>query len=199
MQLTWFGHSAFRLEYAGTVIMIDPFLANPTFKGDHKAAYAGTQYVLLSHGHGDHIGSTVEICAATGATLIANACVPILLISYGISLYGQRVLGASGRRRDIVLATTLKLVAMPVIAWAVAEFAFGLSPHDILIVTVLAALPTLTDFDIGIMAPIDFSAPNANFIPGFTRIFNTKYFINQIQDTVPVPLSDQPVDVAAAG
>ncbi len=64
---------------------------------------------------------------------------------------------------------------------------------------VLAALPTLTDFDIGIMAPIDFSAPNANFIPGFTRIFNTKYFINQIQDTVPVPLSDEPVDVAAAG
>jgi ABC-type branched-subunit amino acid transport system substrate-binding protein len=64
---------------------------------------------------------------------------------------------------------------------------------------VLAAMSTITDFDIGITAPIDFSAPNTNFIPGFTRIFNTKYFINQIQDTVPVPLSDQPVDVAAAG
>ena len=55
------------------------------------------------------------------AVLIANACVPILLISYGISLHGQRVLGASGRRRDVVLATTLKLLAMPVIAWAVAR------------------------------------------------------------------------------
>ncbi|MGU3643592.1 AEC family transporter [Microbacterium sp. C23T] len=76
------------------------------------------------------------------AMLIANACVPILLIAYGISLHGQRVLGASGRRRDIVLATTLKLIAMPVIAWAVAEFLFGLSAHDVLIVTVLAALPT---------------------------------------------------------
>lgn len=64
---------------------------------------------------------------------------------------------------------------------------------------VLAALPTLTDFDIGVMAPIDFSAPNANFIPGFTRIFNTKYFLNEIQDTILVPLSDQPVDVAPAG
>ena len=73
---------------------------------------------------------------------IANACVPILLISYGISLHGQRVLGASGRRRDIVLATTLKLVAMPVIAWAVAEFVFGLAAPDVLVVTVLAALPT---------------------------------------------------------
>lgn len=76
------------------------------------------------------------------AMLIANACVPILLISYGISLYGQRVLGPSGRRRDIVLASSLKLIAMPVIAWAVAEFIFGLDAHDVLIVTVLAALPT---------------------------------------------------------
>jgi ABC-type branched-subunit amino acid transport system substrate-binding protein len=64
---------------------------------------------------------------------------------------------------------------------------------------VLAALPTITDFDIGIMAPIDFSAPNANFIPGFTRIFNTKYYFNEIQDTILVPLSPDPVDVAAAG
>ncbi len=76
------------------------------------------------------------------AILIANACVPILLISYGISLHGQRVLGASGRRRDVVLATLLKLLAMPLIAWALARFAFGLSAHDVLIVTVLAALPT---------------------------------------------------------
>lgn len=76
------------------------------------------------------------------AQLLADACVPLLLIAYGISLHGQRVLGASGRRRDIVLAATLKLVAMPVIAWAVAEFVFDLSAHDVLIVTVLAALPT---------------------------------------------------------
>lgn len=75
-------------------------------------------------------------------TLIANAYVPIILISYGISLHGQRVLGASGRRRDIVLATGLKLIAMPVVAWAVAEFVFGLGEQDVLVVTVLAALPT---------------------------------------------------------
>ena len=76
------------------------------------------------------------------AVLIANACVPILLISYGISLHGQRVLGATGRRRDVVVASTLKLLVMPVLAWALARFVFGLSAHDVLIVTVLAALPT---------------------------------------------------------
>ncbi len=76
------------------------------------------------------------------AKLIANACVPVLLISYGISLHGQRVFGAVGRRRDVVLAATLKLVVMPLVAWAVAEFVFRMPPHDVLVVVTLAALPT---------------------------------------------------------
>ena len=75
-------------------------------------------------------------------TLVANACVPVLLISYGISLHGRRVLGTIGNRRDVVLASTLKLLVMPVAAWATAVFLFRLSPGDVLIVTVLAALPT---------------------------------------------------------
>lgn len=76
------------------------------------------------------------------AVLIANACVPILLISYGISLHGQRVLAGSGRRADVLLASALKLFAMPALAWAIGAFVFGLAPHDVLVVTVLAALPT---------------------------------------------------------
>src|SRR6478735_176184 len=76
------------------------------------------------------------------AVLIANACVPVMLISYGMSLVGQRVLAPSGRRRDVLLASALKLLVMPLIAWAIAEFVFGLSDQDVLIVVVLAALPT---------------------------------------------------------
>lgn len=90
------------------------------------------------------------------AQLIADACVPILLISYGISLHGQRVFGPSGRRRDILLASGLKLLVMPVTAWAVADFVFHLSAQDVLVVTVLAALPTAQNvfnyaqrFDVG--------------------------------------------------
>ncbi|SDQ08020.1 AEC family transporter [Microbacterium sp. cf332] len=74
--------------------------------------------------------------------LIADACVPVLLIAYGMSLHGQRVLAPSGRRRDILLASGLKLVAMPLVAWAVAALLFRLSPAEVLAVTVLAALPT---------------------------------------------------------
>lgn len=76
------------------------------------------------------------------AVLLANACVPVLLISYGISLHGQRVLGSSGHRRDVLLASVLKLLVMPLLAWVVAQFVFGLSAHEVLIVVVLAALPT---------------------------------------------------------
>jgi predicted permease len=75
-------------------------------------------------------------------TLIANACVPIMLISYGISLHGQRVLTSPGHRRDIALATGLKLVVMPLVAWALGAFVFHLSPGGLLIVVVLASLPT---------------------------------------------------------
>lgn len=76
------------------------------------------------------------------AQLIADAAVPVLLISYGMSLHGQRVLGARGHRRDVILASGLKLAVMPAIAWFVAEVVFGLSSSEVLIVTVLAALPT---------------------------------------------------------
>jgi L-ascorbate metabolism protein UlaG (beta-lactamase superfamily) len=72
MKLTWFGHSAFRLDLPGATIMIDPFLANPTFHGHHPTAYRDATHVVLTHGHDDHTGSTVEICKATGATLVAN-------------------------------------------------------------------------------------------------------------------------------
>ena len=47
-----------------------------------------------------------------------------------------------GGRRDVIVATGLKLVAMPLVAWATAAFVFHLSPAETLIVTVLAALPT---------------------------------------------------------
>jgi L-ascorbate metabolism protein UlaG (beta-lactamase superfamily) len=72
MKITWFGHSAFRVDIAGASIMIDPFLENGTYKGDLKAAYGGATHVALTHGHDDHLGSTLEICKATGALLIAN-------------------------------------------------------------------------------------------------------------------------------
>jgi L-ascorbate metabolism protein UlaG (beta-lactamase superfamily) len=104
MKLTWFGHSAFRLDYAGAVIMLDPFLANPTFKGDVKAAYKGATHVVLSHGHSDHIGSTVEICQATGATLVANPEVSGYLAAEGVKAIEQINHGGEVHLGDLTVA-----------------------------------------------------------------------------------------------
>ena len=73
MKITWFGHSAFRLEFGSAVVLIDPFLSgNPSFTGDAMAASSGATHVVLTHGHGDHVGDTAAIAERTGAKLVAT-------------------------------------------------------------------------------------------------------------------------------
>jgi L-ascorbate metabolism protein UlaG (beta-lactamase superfamily) len=85
MQLTWFGHSAFRVEFGNARILIDPFLTgNPSFKGDPKQAAAGATHVLLTHGHSDHIGDAVEICTSSGAQAVGSAEVCDWLAEQGV-------------------------------------------------------------------------------------------------------------------
>lgn len=70
MKITWYGHSAFRVEFADVVMMIDPFLSgSPAFDGEVMEAAKGATHVALTHGHDDHIGDAVDICKATGAHL----------------------------------------------------------------------------------------------------------------------------------
>lgn len=73
MKLTYFGHSAFRIDTGSSVILIDPFLSgNPHFNGDVAAATEGTTHILLSHGHADHLGDTVDIASRTKAKVAAT-------------------------------------------------------------------------------------------------------------------------------
>ncbi|QBX35595.1 metal-dependent hydrolase [Paracoccus liaowanqingii] len=63
MKLTWLGHSGFRLEIEGAVILIDPWMTgNPVFPETARAeAIAGATHILLTHGHGDHSGDTLAL------------------------------------------------------------------------------------------------------------------------------------------
>jgi L-ascorbate metabolism protein UlaG (beta-lactamase superfamily) len=73
MRITWLGHSAFRLDFGGTAVLIDPFLTgNPSFVGTIEEASRGVGHILLTHGHADHIGDTVAIAKATGAVVVTN-------------------------------------------------------------------------------------------------------------------------------
>ncbi|WP_308797251.1 AEC family transporter [Agromyces silvae] len=73
---------------------------------------------------------------------IGHAAIPLMLIAFGMSLHGKRLLAPGTDRRDVLLASTLQLAVMPVAAWALGAFVFGLEGHQLYAVTVLAALPT---------------------------------------------------------
>jgi L-ascorbate metabolism protein UlaG (beta-lactamase superfamily) len=86
MKLTWFGHSAVRAENGGHVILIDPFLSgNSKFDGSVEDAARGATHVVLTHGHDDHVGDTVDICKKTGATLVAVYELAMYLNGLGVS------------------------------------------------------------------------------------------------------------------
>jgi L-ascorbate metabolism protein UlaG (beta-lactamase superfamily) len=70
-RLRWLGHACVLLESDGQRILIDPFLTdNPA--AATKAADVNPHYILVSHGHGDHVGDTISIARRTGATVVAN-------------------------------------------------------------------------------------------------------------------------------
>lgn len=74
--------------------------------------------------------------------LVGGAAVPVILLNFGMSLHGRRALAPGTNRRDVVLASALKLAAMPVVAWLLGHFVFQLEGHRLFAVVVLAALPT---------------------------------------------------------
>ena len=70
MEIRFLGHSAFELTHDGVTVLIDPFLTgNP--KAAVTAGEVAADAILLTHGHGDHIGDTVAIAKRTGADVLA--------------------------------------------------------------------------------------------------------------------------------
>ena len=74
MQITWLGHSGFRIHIEGAVLLVDPWLSgNPMFPADRRAeAVAGATHILLTHAHGDHVGDTAALAARLGLAGAGN-------------------------------------------------------------------------------------------------------------------------------
>jgi L-ascorbate metabolism protein UlaG (beta-lactamase superfamily) len=88
MQITWYGHSAFRFDFAGKAVLIDPFFTgNPAFVSDKAAAVKGVTHIVLTHGHGDHVGDTLDIAAATGAPVVTNYDLCMWLAGRGLKTF----------------------------------------------------------------------------------------------------------------
>ena len=86
MKIKWLGHSAFHLETSKSKILIDQFFTcNPSFEdSSRKDAASGLTHILLTHGHGDHVGDTIALAKETGATVVANADLAAWLGSKGV-------------------------------------------------------------------------------------------------------------------
>jgi len=90
MKITWYGHSAFRIDSGKAAILIDPFLSgNPSWGGGWEGPAAGATHVLLTHGHDDHVGDASAICKQTGAQLVANFEICMHLVAKGVD--GSRI------------------------------------------------------------------------------------------------------------
>ncbi len=74
--------------------------------------------------------------------LVGGAAVPIILMLFGMSLHGVRVLAPGSGRRDALVATALKVAVMPTVAWLIGWFAVGLEGRELFTVVLFAALPS---------------------------------------------------------
>lgn len=71
IKITWFGHAALGLEVEGSKLLVDPyFTGNPA--ASTTADKLTADYILVTHGHFDHVGDAATIAKRTGAMVISN-------------------------------------------------------------------------------------------------------------------------------
>jgi len=91
-KITWIGHATLGLDTAGYKLLVDPYIrGNPNAKADADTIEA--DYILVTHGHSDHLGDSIEISKRTGATVISNAEISNWLQKKGVKTHGQHIGG----------------------------------------------------------------------------------------------------------
>ena len=93
IKVTWYSHACILIQTDNTSLLIDPFLSgNPL--AAIGADTVSADYILVSHGHGDHLGDTVQIAKRTGATVISNFEIQNWLAGQGLeNLHPQHIGG----------------------------------------------------------------------------------------------------------
>lgn len=91
-QITWYGHATLGFETGGYKVLVDPYFSdNPAASASANQMEA--DYILVSHGHGDHVGDTVSIAKRTGATVISNFEIANWLDAQGVTVHHQHLGG----------------------------------------------------------------------------------------------------------
>ena len=93
-KITWYGHAAFRIDTpSGKVLLIDPWITNPANPNgkDDVAKLTAADFILITHGHFDHIGDAAQIAKQTKAHLVATFDLGNMIVGqmgYPKELYG---------------------------------------------------------------------------------------------------------------
>ncbi len=91
-KITWYGHATLGLESGGYRILVDPFFSgNPL--SPVRADQVQADFILVTHGHGDHVGDTVAIARRCGALVISNYEICNWLDKKGVKTHAQHLGG----------------------------------------------------------------------------------------------------------
>jgi L-ascorbate metabolism protein UlaG (beta-lactamase superfamily) len=89
-RVRWLGHACLLFESDGQRLLVDPFLNNNPAAAA-RADEVPADFILVSHGHGDHVGDTVAIARRTGATVVSNYEISQWLQNQGLErVHGQQ-------------------------------------------------------------------------------------------------------------
>ena len=85
MKATYYGHSCFAVETAGRTLLFDPFITPNELARHIDANGIAADFILISHGHFDHLADAVAIAQRTGATVISNYEITVWLGNQGVT------------------------------------------------------------------------------------------------------------------
>ncbi|MFM2338297.1 MAG: hypothetical protein RL115_1490 [Bacteroidota bacterium] len=85
MKFTFYGHACFLVETAGKKILFDPFITHNEWAKEIKIESLAADYILISHGHADHIADAITIALQTGATVVCNWEIYEWLVKNGVT------------------------------------------------------------------------------------------------------------------
>ena len=72
MKLTYYGHSCFSVAVSGKTVLFDPFISPNPLAQHINLAEVPADYILISHGHEDHLADALPLAQRTGATVVSN-------------------------------------------------------------------------------------------------------------------------------
>jgi L-ascorbate metabolism protein UlaG (beta-lactamase superfamily) len=128
-KLTWFGHATLGIETGGYHILVDPFFSGNS-AASAKADQVPADFILITHGHGDHVGDAVAIAKRTNALVISNFEIANWLGKQGVKRTHGQHLGGGFKHPFGYLKLTLALHGS-----ALPDGAYGGNPAGFLLTT----------------------------------------------------------------